>query len=30
MKLGVVCPQVELRGDPSAVHDIGVAVGAST
>jgi hypothetical protein len=30
MKLGVVCPPVELRGDLLAVHDIGVGVGAST
>jgi len=28
MKLGVVYPQVELRGDPQAVHDIGVGVEA--
>ena len=26
MKLGVVYPQIELRGDPQAVHDIGVGV----
>ena len=24
MKVGLVYPQVELRGDPQAVHDIGV------
>jgi hypothetical protein len=30
MKLDVVGPQVELRGNPLAVHDIGVGVGAST
>ena len=26
MKFGVVYPQIELRGDPQAVHDIGVGV----
>jgi probable F420-dependent oxidoreductase len=26
MKLGVVYPQIELRGDPQAVHDVGVGV----
>ena len=29
MKLGVVYPQIELRGDPQAVHDIGVGIEAS-
>ena len=28
MKFGVVYPQIELRGDPQAVHDIGVGVEA--
>jgi probable F420-dependent oxidoreductase len=28
MRLGVVYPQIELRGDPQAVHDIGVGVEA--
>jgi probable F420-dependent oxidoreductase len=28
MKLGIVYPQVELRGDPQAVHDIGMGVEA--
>ena len=26
MKLGAVYPQTELKGDPQAVHDIGLAV----
>jgi len=30
MKLGVVCPQVGLRRDHQAMHDLGVGVGAST
>jgi probable F420-dependent oxidoreductase len=28
MKLGVVYPQIEMRGDPQAVHDVGVGVEA--